>query len=219
MCPPNFSPDTLCNILIDNNIHPEAQAHLSRFPEFVPLLETVKLGTLPVAFDVYLALQESIVSQQLSVKAADTIFKRFLGMFEAQYPAPAVLIEMDIEQLRSVGLSRQKASYLQNVAQFALENDLLEKDWESMSDEEVVQFLTPIKGIGRWSVEMILIFTLHRPDVFPVDDLGVQQGMMKMFGWTESGKELKKKMLEAARPWAPHRSTASRLLWRWKDTK
>lgn len=219
MCAPNFSPDTLCNILIDNNIHPEAHAHLSRFPEFAPVLGTVKLGALPVAFDVYLALQESIVSQQLSVKAADTIFKRFLGLFEAQYPDPAALIEMDVEQLRSVGLSRQKASYLQNVAQFAMENDLLEKDWESMSDEEVVQFLTPIKGIGRWSVEMILIFTLHRPDVFPVDDLGVQQGMMKMFGWADSGKELKKKMLEAARPWTPHRSTASRLLWRWKDTK
>lgn len=168
---------------------------------------------------IYYDLLDSIVSQQLSVKVATIIFNRFCTLFPDNYPHPELVIALDPTQLRSVGLSAQKAGYLQNVASFFLQNDLENYPWDTMSDGEIIDFLSQIKGVGKWTVQMLLIFTLGRPDVFPIDDLGIQQGMVRLYGLTETGKELKKRMLELAEPWQPHRSLASRYLWRWKDTK
>ncbi len=159
----------------------------------------------------------SIVSQQLSTKVADVIFDRFINLFPDGHPDPKALLGLDDQVLRSVGLSFQKAGYLKNVAQFSLENDLVGHDWSAMTDEEIIQFLTRIKGVGRWTVEMILMFTIGRPDVLPVDDLGIQQGFQKLYGLSETGRDLKKRMVELAEPWRPHRTVGCRLLWRWKD--
>lgn len=87
-----------------------------------------------------------------------------------------------------------------------------------MSDEEIIEFLSQIKGVGKWTVQMLLMFTLGRPDVFPVDDLGIQQAMIRLYQLNETGKDLKKKMQEIAEPWQPFRTVACRYLWRWKDT-
>jgi len=150
--------------------------------------EQITLPALGQSQDVYLALLESIVSQQLSVKAADTIFKRFLTLFENAYPNPLLLQEMSLESLRSVGLSRQKATYLQAVATFHLADSIDFKALETKTETEIITHLTAIKGVGKWTVEMLLIFVLQRPDVLSVDDLGIQ-----------------------------HRSLACRYVWRWKD--
>lgn len=166
--------------------------------------------------DVYYTLLDSIVSQQLSVKVANTIFNRFLTLFEGGYPHAHQLLNKNVEELRAVGLSYQKANYLKNVAEFFIAENAENKDWEAMSDEEIIKFLTAIKGVGRWTVEMILMFTLLRPDVFPTDDLGIQQGMIRLYG-LENDKLLKKRMIEIASQWQPFRTLASKYIWRAKD--
>ncbi len=195
-----------------------AMTHLKMEPNINRVLESIKIPDFVPSQRIYFDLLESIVSQQLSVKVADVIFQRFLSLFPDNQPHPELLLSLTTDRLRSVGLSFQKAGYLQNVAQFAISNDLENKDWESMSDDEIIQFLSQIKGVGKWTVQMLLMFSIGRPDVFPVDDLGIQQGMVKIFGLQETGKELKNKMIELAEPWRPWRTVACRFVWRWKDT-
>ena len=143
---------------------------------------------------IYYDLLSSIVSQQLSGKAATTIFNRFLTLFPDHYPHPDLLSQLDIPILRSVGLSNQKAAYLKNVALFSKQYDLENHAWDSMSDVEIIEFLTQIKGVGTWTVQMLLMFTLSRPDVLPLGDLGIQQGMAKLYSIEATGKELKNEM-------------------------
>ncbi|MFN3849287.1 MAG: DNA-3-methyladenine glycosylase family protein [Spirosomataceae bacterium] len=168
--------------------------------------------------DVYLALMESIVSQQISVKAADSIFERFLNLFADEYPNAKQMLEMTDDELRSAGLSFQKIKYMRNVAEFSLANDISYENLNKYSDDEIVELLTQIKGVGRWTVEMLLIFVLDRPDVFPIDDLVVRQKLIKAYGLddTQPKKELYRQIHEIANTWRPHRSLASKYLWRWK---
>lgn len=167
--------------------------------------------------DVFNALVRSIVGQQLSIKAARTIYQRFRALFP-EHPTPKRLQEISHEALRAVGLSNQKATYVQNVARFFDQKELHEFQWESLSDEEIIDLLTAIKGVGTWTVQMLLMFTLNRLDVFPVDDLGIQQGMKHFYGLEEEGKELKIKLIQLAERWEPYRSIASKLIWIGKDS-
>ncbi len=195
-----------------------AIAHLQQEATIQPLLANIEMPDFTPSGRIYYDLLESIVSQQLSVKVASVIFNRFLFLFPDNYPHPDHVVAIEFDRLRSVGLSGQKAGYLQNVAQFALENDLEKIDWASMSDEEIISFLTTIKGVGKWTVQMLLMFTLARPDIFPVDDLGIQQGMQRLFKIEEQNPRLLKiRMTELAEPWRPWRTVACRYLWRWKD--
>lgn len=195
-----------------------AIAHLKKEPYIEKVLNTIEMPDFTPSGRVYFDLLESIVSQQLSVKVASVIFNRFLSLFPDNYPHPELLVAIETDRLRAVGLSNQKASYLQNVAHFSLNNDLENHDWAHMSDDEIIVFLSQIKGVGKWTVQMLLMFTLGRPDVLPVDDLGIQQGMAKLFGLQETGKDLKNKMNHLAEPWRPYRTVACRYVWRWKDT-
>lgn len=191
--------------------------HLMQDASIAMLFEAVEMPDFTPSGRVYYDLLESIVSQQLSVKAAATIFNRFCTLFPDNYPHPELLIQVETTRLREAGLSNQKAGYLQNVAHFSLKNDLENHKWNQMTDEEIIEFLTQIKGVGKWTVQMLLMFTLGRPDVFPTDDLGIQQAMIRLYGIQETGKDLKKKMLEISEPWQPWRTVACRYLWRWKD--
>jgi len=169
--------------------------------------------------DLFTALLRSIVSQQLSGKASDTIWSRFIQLFPHHQPTAESILRLDAEVLRNAGLSYQKAGYLQNIARFSIEETLEYRRLYRKTDEALIEYLTSIKGVGRWTVEMILIFTLNRPDVFPVDDLGIQQAMMMKFGIRKKGKELKSEMIAISERWAPYRSLATRHLWKWKDTQ
>ena len=169
--------------------------------------------------DLYYDLVRTIVFQQLSGKAATTIFNRFLELFDDAYPHPQQVVEFDVKDLRAVGLSFQKGGYIQNIAQFFLDNQLMDKDWSDETNEDLIKYLTQIKGVGKWTVQMILMFTLEREDVFPVDDLGIQQGIAQLYGLEEKGKDLKKRMVEIAEPWRPYRTIASRYIWFWKDSQ
>lgn len=206
----------------------DALAHLQTDPVLAqiiaetPILKPAASFTdVPEGDRLYLALLESIVSQQISVKAADAIFRRFRMLFsetaEAEgYPSPAQLMKKTTDELRSAGLSFQKIKYLQSVAEFAIAHPLTIAHVSEMTDEEVVQYLLPIKGVGRWTVEMLLMFVLDRPDVFPVDDLVIRQKIVRAYGLTETGRPLYKRLQEIAAPWKPYRTMACRYLWRWK---
>jgi len=194
-----------------------ARLHLSNDERLRPLVAAIQPAASQSAGDLYAELVESIIYQQLSIKAAATIHKRFLGLFPEGYPAPEALVKLDTELLRGVGLSYQKANYVRNVAEFFMAENLIGYNWDDHEDEEILRRLTQIKGVGRWTVEMILMFTLKRPDVFPMDDLGVQNSMIKLYGLTETGKALRQRMMEIAETWRPYRSWACVYLWRWKD--
>jgi DNA-3-methyladenine glycosylase II len=167
--------------------------------------------------DLYLDLLESIVSQQLSGKAAAAIFGRFLDLFPRRYPEAQRLLRMTVGQLRDAGVSRQKAGYLRNVAAFARRGGLDRARLERMSDEALMEHLTRIKGVGRWTAEMIMMFPLHRPDVFPVDDVGIQTAMKKLYGLRGEGPRFKRRMEKIADHWRPHRTLACKYLWKWKS--
>lgn len=198
-------------------MQPTIITHLSKDPKLKTLISTVEIQPLVNRGDLYSSLIRAIVGQQLSVKAAATIYGRFIDLFEDGYAYPEELLEMDLATLRSVGLSRQKSGYMHNIAQFFNENKLQNKDWTAMTDDEIIDFLTPIKGVGKWTVQMILMFTLHRDDVFPIDDLGVQNAMRSLYEMEETRRAFKAKMKEISAPWQPYRTHACRILWRWKD--
>ena len=191
--------------------------HLSQDPKLATIIPQVTLPPVEAHNDIYLDLLDSIVSQQLSVKAAGTIFNRFIEVFDGN-PTPHRILDTDDEILRGCGLSYQKASYIKNIAAYWIDNHHTMNDWLSLSDDDIIKELTTIKGVGKWTVQMILMFRLNRLDVFPVDDLGIRQGMVLLYGIEETGKALLQKMHELAEPWRPYRSVACRYIWRYKDT-
>jgi DNA-3-methyladenine glycosylase II len=160
-------------------------------------------------------LLEAIVSQQLSIKAADTIFGRFKKLFnEKLFPTPEEVLQMDDTKMRGAGLSYAKISYVKAIAQAFIEGQIIVANFPTMSDEEVVAELVKIKGVGQWTAEMILIFSLNRPDIFSIGDLGLRRAIEKLYGITD-----RKEMVALAQNWSPHRSTACWYLWRSLENK
>ncbi len=170
--------------------------------------------------NVYLHVCSSIISQQLSVKAAATIYQRFLDLFGGKEPLVHQIVEMDDIALRGAGLSNAKVQYVKNVCRFFIEHKISDKQLYAMENEEVIQLLTQIKGVGRWTVEMILMFTLGRENVFSPDDLGIQQSMVKLYKLDiNDKKKLRAQMLKRADKWHPYKTYACMYLWRHKDGK
>ena len=161
----------------------------------------------------------SIVSQQLSTKVAAIIFKRFLDIYKGKEPGMQAIIDTPFDILRGIGLSNSKVNYVQNVAQFFISQKITDKQLYAMEPEAVIELLTQIKGVGRWTVEMLLMFTLGHEDVFAVDDLGIQQAMIRLYKIKYTNKkELQTKMLKRSLAWAPYRTYACLHLWNWKDS-
>ena len=170
--------------------------------------------------NVFMSLCGAIMSQQLSTRVAQVIHKRFLTLFDGQEPLPEQVLNLPHETLRGIGLSNAKSTYVQNVARFAIEKGMTISKLEKMSNDEVIEYLTEIKGVGRWTVEMLLMFTLGREDVFAVDDLGIQQAIISLYEIKQKDrKKIKKKMLAISETWAPYRTYACIYLWRWKDVQ
>lgn len=183
------------------------------------IAKRLPLRELKKSTDIYFDLTDAIVSQQLSGKVAQAIFNRVLALFPNSYPTPSVLLNTPDEELRSAGLSKGKAAYLKNLAQFALTNSMDLDYIESMSDDEIITYLTQVKGIGKWTVEMILIFSLNRPNIFPVDDLAIKQTMMELYKLSGSGNVLIRKLEEIASKWSPNRTIATLYLWEYANDK
>ncbi len=168
--------------------------------------------------NICLRLCASIMSQQLSTKVAKVIFQRFLDLYGGKEPSPEKIAATSFDTLRAIGLSNAKTQYVLNVAAFAIENDLRDSRIKKMSDEEIISLLTQIKGVGRWTVEMLLMFTLGREDVFAVDDYGIQTSMKKIYRLNENDKkQFRQKMLTISQKWSPYRTYACLHLWHYKD--
>ena len=176
-------------------------------------------GTLnaPKAMDPYRALLSSIISQQLSTKAADTIHNRFLELYPRRNPKPQLVIDTDTTLIRNAGLSNAKSSYVKNVAEFALQSKLRRPLLSKMSDTELVEHLITIKGVGKWTAEMIAMFSMERDDIFPSDDLGIRNAIGELYFINPNSKTFNKKAINLSMAWSPFRTLACRHLWRWKD--
>ena len=198
----------------------EHLVHLSRDRRLKKVIEAIKPYKLTKRKNVCLRLCASIMSQQLSTRVADVIYGRFLDLYQGIEPTPEQLLATPPETLRAIGLSNAKVSYVHNVARFALEQGMDHKKLGKMTNEEVIAYLTQIKGVGQWTVEMILMFTLGREDVFAADDLGIQTAMVKLYKLDkENKKQLREEMLRISSRWAPYRTYGCLYLWRWKDAK
>ncbi len=163
----------------------------------------------------YQSLFRALLYQQLAGAAAATIERRLLALFDDKVPEPDVLLAMDIEKLRSVGLSRQKASYMHSLADHFANGTVSNRALARLSDEAVIEHVTQIKGIGTWTAHMLLMFSLGRPDVLPTGDLGVQKAIGDLYELDKLPDP--KTMTEIAEPWRPYRTIASWYLWRTRD--
>lgn len=192
--------------------------HLSKDKKFKRLLEKREPFELRKRKDITVYLCASIMSQQLSVKVADVIYKRFLDLYKGKAPSAEQIVATAPETLRSIGLSNAKVTYVQNVARFSIEQGLDLKTLNKMSDEEVIVYLTQIKGVGKWTAEMLLMFALGREDIFSIDDLGLQNAMIKIYKLNrEDKKAFREKLLSISSKWSPYRTYACLHLWHYKD--
>nr|MBP9687750.1 DNA-3-methyladenine glycosylase 2 family protein [Candidatus Woesebacteria bacterium] len=164
----------------------------------------------------FVDIVSSIVGQQLSVKAADTIWKRFETLFSEKKVTPEAVLLLSDQEIRDVGCSFSKIKYMKGLAQLVVEKKIDLSGLLSLNDEEVITELTKVKGIGRWTAEMILIFSLARPDVFSLGDLGLKTAVSRLYS---VDREDLKKIEEISLKWSPNRSLASRYLWRSLDNE
>ena len=170
----------------------------------------LRLGGTP-----YQSLMRALLYQQLAGAAAAAIERRFLRLYRGRVPEPHELIATSPEELRSAGLSRQKISYFYSLAEHAAAGQLELRRLARASDDAVIEAVTAIHGIGRWTADMLLMFCLGRPDVLPVGDLGIQRMMREAYGLKSMPDA--KRMLKIAEPWRPYRSAGACYLWRFGD--
>jgi DNA-3-methyladenine glycosylase II len=192
-------------------------AHLSKDERLKKLIEQHGTFKLKKQKNLYLYLCYSIMSQQLSTKVARVIRQRFIDLYGGE-PTPQQIVDTPFEKLRALGLSNAKVNYVQNVARFEIEKGMDHKTLSKMNNDEVIEYLTQIKGVGRWTTEMLLMFALCREDVFAIDDLGLQQAVIRLYDLKHRKKKIMlDKISRISQQWSPYRTYASMYLWRWKD--
>mgnify|MGYP004526964915 CR=1 FL=1 len=162
----------------------------------------------------YQELIECIVSQQLSVKAADTILQRFKALFGVTFPTPEEILEKDIEMYRAVGLSRQKASYIRDLAEKVIDGTVHFEHLNTLTNQEIINELTKVKGVGVWTVHMFLMFCMGRLDVFPTGDLGIRNGIQALYDLAEKPTAEEMEGLAIKNNWHPYETIASWYIWR-----
>lgn len=198
--------------------HRRAITHLRKAdPRLAAVIDEVGRCTFEPAEHLahFTAITRSIVFQQLSGKAASTIYARFAALFDDETPLAHKLLELSDEQLRGVGLSRQKIGYLRDLSTRVHSGEVPLDKLHELSDDEIIAALTSIKGIGRWTAQMFLMFRLGRPDVLPDLDLGIQKGVMRAYRMRKLPTP--KRVIEVGAKWAPYRTIASWYLWRSLD--
>ncbi|HEV2293342.1 MAG TPA: hypothetical protein VGR35_05765 [Tepidisphaeraceae bacterium] len=193
-----------------------AQKHLRRDPVMRKLIARVGPCTLHPRRDYFVVLCKSIFTQQISTNVAATLFGRFRDQFPMRRPTPALVARFltsgDEQLIGTCGLSRQKRAYVLDLARRFAAGVIPTRRFNRMSDEQIIQSLTEVNGVGRWTAEMFLIFVLNRPDVLPVDDLGLREGVKVAYGLSE--RPGAKALNELGDRWRPHRTIATWYLWR-----
>ncbi len=182
-------------------------------PVIIEIAKGNQLPAIAITKNLFVDLLEDVISQQLSGKVAEKIFKRFCANFKHSTPTPESVFECTVDELRALGLSNAKAGYVKNIAEFAIHKNLTVEYFDSLTDSQIVEQLTQIKGIGEWTAQMVLIFSLNRPDVFPLGDFAIQQGMKQLYSLTQEGRELKLRLTTIADAWKPYRTLGTRYVW------
>ena len=165
----------------------------------------------------FVNLVESIISQQLSIKAADTIWGRVQDLFKDRHVTPEEMLQLPDEKLRAAGLSFAKIKYIKDLATKTLESGIVFEQFEVMTDEEIITELVKVKGIGQWTAEMFLMFAMGRPDIFSYGDLGIRKGIQKLYNMKKEPTE--KQAAKIAEKWRPYRTVACRYIWKSLELK
>ncbi len=192
--------------------HEEATRLLKKDPKFAKIIERVGNYNVKITKNRYQSLVEAIIAQQLSGSAAESILKKFKKLYKSRFPKPIEVMKTSDSKLRSVGLSKMKISYIKDLSKKIEKNELNMRKIATESDEYIIEQLTSVKGIGRWTAEMFLIFSLGRLDVLPVGDLGLKKGIQLMYSYTELPTE--KEIEQFAESWKPYRTVATWYLWK-----
>lgn len=186
-------------------------------PVLYEIAKEIKIEERKKSTDLFTDLIESIISQQLSIKASDTIFGRFKKLFPKEKITANKILEISDEKIRECGISFSKILYIKGIAKAVINKEIDLKKLDKLNDEEVIGELIKLKGVGQWTAEMFLMFSLGRPDVFSAGDLGLQNAMIKLYKL--KNKPGKEKLLELSHKWSPHRTVASRILWKSLEIK
>ena len=193
-----------------------AVKYLSRDNDLKTLIDHFGVITLKRRRNYFKSLLRSIIHQQLSSKAAGTIENRFLELYNAsRYPSPEEVLKTPAEVIQNVGISRMKTEYIRGLAKVIVDRDIRLDKLTELSNDEVGTVLKQVRGIGQWTVDMFLIFSLNRPDVFPLNDLGIQKGLMLLLGRQKILSQ--ESMLSHSKKWKPYRTLASLYLWKIVD--
>ena len=188
--------------------------HLSKDKKIKELIVKYNKPAFKFNDDYFNALSKSIIYQQLSGKVANVIYNRFLDLFKNRIPELQFIMDIDDETLRKIGLSKKKTEYIKGLSKYFYEtgNSI---DFSSLTDEEICKELIQIKGVGQWTVDMFLMFTMFRTDILPVADLGIKKGYKELFNLKELPSE--KEMIERSKKWQPYRTIACCYLWKLVD--
>ena len=193
-----------------------ALKYLSRDKDLKTLIDHFGVITLKRRRNYFKSLLRSIIHQQLSGKAARTIENRFLELYNGnRYPTPEEVLKTPAEAIQNVGISRMKTEYIRGLAKIIDDGDIRLEKLKELSNDEVGTVLKQVRGIGQWTVDMFLIFSLNRPDVFPLNDLGIQKGLMLLLGRQKNLS--RESMLSHSKKWKPYRTLASLYLWKIVD--
>ena len=193
-----------------------ALKYLSRDKDLKTLIDHFGVITLKRRRNYFKSLLRSIIHQQLSGKAARTIENRFLELYNGnRYPTPEEVLKTPAEAIQNVGISRMKTEYIRGLAKIIDDGDIRLEKLSELSNDEVGNVLKEVRGIGQWTVDMFLIFSLNRPDVFPLNDLGIQKGLMLLLGRQKILS--RESMLSHSKKWKPYRTLASLYLWKIVD--
>lgn len=203
----------------DAQLKAGAQALAAADPVLGEVIKSAPLPTLLPHKNYYQSLVESIISQQLSVKAAATILERFVALFPSGFPSPEEILDKGVEAYRAVGLSRQKAAYILDLAQKVIDGTIVFDRLDTLSNNEVINELVQVKGVGVWTVHMFLMFCMGRLDVLPVGDLGIKNGIQRLYNFEIKPTEAEMTALAKANNWHPYESLASWYIWHSLDNK
>jgi DNA-3-methyladenine glycosylase II len=186
-------------------------------PVLAPIIAAHGLPTFTPHTNYYQELVDSIISQQLSVKAARAIEQRFMELFGGNFPTPEQILARNIDELRSVGLSRPKATYIQDLAQKIQDGIVVFDTLDELSNEEIIDELTKVKGIGIWTAHMFLMFCMGRLDILPIGDLGIRNGVQKLYGLDHVPAPDEVTGIAKQHGWSPYESAASWYVWQSLD--
>lgn len=191
-----------------------AAEHLAAHdPVLKPIIASGGLAKIEPHTDYYGALVNSIISQQLSVKAADAIEKRFRDLFDGKFPSPEQILTVDAEQLRAIGFSYAKAKYVHDLARHIIDGKVTFDRIPLLSNKEIIGELTDVKGIGEWTAHMFLMFAVGRLDILPVGDLGIRNGIRNLYGLKDAATPEQIIKIAKKHHWHPYESVASWYVW------